>query len=219
MVRVGGGFSGCKADLSCKPEDYPPLPFEMPAFGSRVLELGSGLGQDTRNLADAGYCVLGVEESGEAAAEAKAITGKSAPWLSDDAMARFELVNYDALALPTPLERIAMLVDMTVHCGMRHRYLARMYEVWERLLTPGHTIMMISCWKGEVGSGDGTPPPVPIYKEDMVMDFAPMVEILHSESSMKNQERGGPDDGAWCVWLRFKPVQERAGSLAEKREL
>ena len=71
----------------------------------------------------------------------------------------------------------------------------------------------------EVGSGDGTPPPVPIYKEDMVMDFAPMVEILHSESSMKNQERGGPDDGAWCVWLRFKPVQERAGSLAEKREL
>ena len=219
MVRAGGGFSGCKADLSCEPEVYPPLPFAMPAFGSRVLEFGAGLGQDTRNLADAGYRVLGVEVSGEAAGEAKSITAKSAPWLSDDAKARFELVNYDALALPKPLELVDMVVDMTVYCGLRHRYLSRLYALWERVLTPGHTIMMISCWKGDDdGTGDGIPPPVPIYREDMVMDFAPMFETLHTESCMKNQERGGPD-GAWCFWLRLKPAEERAGSQAGKGEL
>ena len=43
-----------------------------------------------------------------------------------------------------PLKRIDMLVDMTVYCGLRHRYLARMYDLWQRLLKPGHTIMMIS---------------------------------------------------------------------------
>ena len=43
-----------------------------------------------------------------------------------------------------PLKTIDMLVDMTVYCGLRHRYLSRLYELWERLLTPGHTILFIS---------------------------------------------------------------------------
>ncbi len=47
-----------------------------------------------------------------------------------------------------PLKRIDLLVDMTVYCGLRHRYLPRMYDLWERLLTPGHTIMMISYVHG-----------------------------------------------------------------------
>jgi hypothetical protein len=45
-----------------------------------------------------------------------------------------------------------------------------------------------------------------------VLDFEPMFEILHSESCMKNQERGGPE-GAWCMWLKLKPQGERRKRL------
>jgi hypothetical protein len=165
MLSAGNGFSGCRADLSCDPSLYPPLPFRMPKFGRQVVEFGAGLGQDTRNLADAGYKVLGVEVSADAAAEARAITAAAAAsgLLSADAAARFSYVNYDALALPKPLERIDLLVDMTVYCGLRHRYLSRLYDLWERVLAPGHTILMISCWKGEP-LADGTDPDVPVVR-------------------------------------------------------
>ncbi len=98
MLNRRNGFSGCRADLSCDPALYPPLPFQMPKFGKQVVEFGAGLGQDTRNLARAGYQVLGVEVSPDAAAEARAITAASD--LSTEAKGRFEFVNYDALALP-----------------------------------------------------------------------------------------------------------------------
>ena len=80
---------GCRADCSCI-HTYPTLPFALPPLGSRVVEFGAGLGQDTRNLATAGYRVLGVEVSAAAAAEAKAI---SAETLSPDALERFEFLN------------------------------------------------------------------------------------------------------------------------------
>ena len=119
----------------------------------------------------------------------------------------------DALALPEPRERIDWLLDFTVYCGLRHRYLARMYELWQRLLTPGHTIFMIQCWTAEKLPDGSTPDvPVGIYREDMVLDFAPLFETLHSESCMKNQETGGAD-GAWCFWLRLKPEGERGAGL------
>jgi 2-polyprenyl-3-methyl-5-hydroxy-6-metoxy-1,4-benzoquinol methylase len=92
------GFSGCKVDLSCDESVYPPLPFSMPAFGSQIVEFGAGLGQDTRNLARAGYQVLGVEVSGDAVAEARALTASSD--MNPEALDRWSYINYDALALP-----------------------------------------------------------------------------------------------------------------------
>ena len=111
-------------------------------------------------MAAAGYQVLGVEVSAEASAEAKAISAKT---LSAESRDRFEFLNYDALALvsssivlcpafaarvsnvlistiltwqPRPVRRIDFLIDFTVYCALRHRYLARMYELWDRVLTP-----------------------------------------------------------------------------------
>ena len=197
----------CRVDMSCS--EWPELAFAMPRFGGLVVEFGAGLGQDTRNLATAGYNVLGVEVSAEASAEAKAISAKS---LSAEALGRFEFLNYDALALPKPVRTIDFLADFTVYCGLRHRYLPRMYELWQRILTPGHTIVMVSCWKGEeLPNGREPSVPVPIHREDMVLDFAPLFDTLHYESCMKNQETGGPD-GAHCFWLKLKPESERNSS-------
>ena len=72
-----------------------------------------------------------------------------------------------------------MLVDFTVYCGLRHRYLPRMYKLWERILTT-ETLFMVSCWKHDTHEA-----PVPIHREDMVADFAPMFDTLHDESCMK----------------------------------
>ena len=98
MKTNNQGFSSCRVDLSCDDAAYPPLPFSMPAFGSQVVEFGAGLGQDTRNLARAGYQVLGVEVSGDAVAEARALTVSSD--MDREALDRWSYINYDALALP-----------------------------------------------------------------------------------------------------------------------
>ena len=39
---------------------------------------------------------------------------------------------------------------------------------------------MVSCWKHDTHEA-----PVPIHREDMVADFAPMFDTLHDESCMK----------------------------------
>ena len=38
---------------------------------------------------------------------------------------RVSLLSYDALALPAPALAIDFLVDMTVYCSLRHRFLPR----------------------------------------------------------------------------------------------
>jgi 2-polyprenyl-3-methyl-5-hydroxy-6-metoxy-1,4-benzoquinol methylase len=75
--------------LADEPE-YKPLNFKVPPFGSRVVEFGAGLGQDTRNLAKAGYRVLGVEVSDLAASEAKALSKKT---LTEEQYKNFEYVR------------------------------------------------------------------------------------------------------------------------------
>ena len=74
-----------------------------------------------------------------------------------------------------------------------------MLELWERIVTPEHTLVMFSCWKH-----DTIKAPVQVHREDMELDFAPMFDTLLAESCQKNQGLGGPD-GAWCFWLRMKP--------------
>ena len=54
-----------------------------------------------------------------------------------------------------------------------------MYTLWERILTT-ETLFMVSCWKHDTHEA-----PVPIHREDMVADFAPMFDTLHDESCMK----------------------------------
>ena len=68
-----------------------------------------------RNIADAGWRVVGVEVSADAASAGRHIANKS---LAPAALERFELLAYDALALPqvTP-KRFCMLSLMC--CGFR----------------------------------------------------------------------------------------------------
>ena len=47
-----------------------------------------------------------------------------------------------------------------------------MYTLWERILSP-ETLFMVSCWKHDTHEA-----PVPIHREDMVADFAPMFTAI-----------------------------------------
>lgn len=173
------------------------FPFTLPKALSRsiVVELGAGLGQDTRNIARAGaWKVFGVEVSTAAVARARDITRS---WGTKSERERIDYVAYDALALPAPMETIDLLFDFTVYCGLRHRYLDKLYRMWKRLLTPGHTLLMIQCWK------ETTRAPVQVRLEDMLLDFEPYLDVLHYESCEKNQLLGGKE-GAWCVYLKMK---------------
>ena len=89
------------------------------------------------------------------------------------------LIQKNSSCVDQPTEPIDLLVDFTVYCGLRHRYLPRMYKLWERILTT-ETLFMVSCWKHDTHEA-----PVPIHREDMVADFAPMFDTLHDESCMK----------------------------------
>jgi SAM-dependent methyltransferase len=181
------------------------LPFELPPPGSTALEIGCGLGQDSRNIAEfAGYSLTSVDVSATAIEEAKQNTPED---MKGSGASQIEFVAYDAFALPGPSKLLDFFFDATVFCGMRHTHLARAYDVWARLFTPGHTLVNIQCWASE------TDEPHKIGKawRDMEADFEPMFDILHSEACEKNQ--GGP---GWCFYMKLKPLATRE-QIAENR--
>merc|ERR1711953_495613 len=87
------------------------------------------------------------------------------------------------------------------------------YEVWSRVLTPGHTLVHIQCWNWEagVGNAEGVVGTAPRARKDMEVDFEPLFDILHSESCDKNQ--AGP---GWCFYMKLKPLEVRE-RLSENR--
>jgi SAM-dependent methyltransferase len=188
------------------------LPFTMPGVGSSALDLGCGLGMDTRNLARAGFDATGVDVSAHAIATARDLT-------SD--LTNVSFAAHDALSLPPPRTPLQFVFDGTVYCGLRHRYLSRLYALWRRLLTPGETLLLIQCWRAPGSSG----PPLngevaPIWHTDASMeaDFAPVLEVVHKQTCMKNQERGG-ENGAWCYFLRLRNPAANAVHDTVKEEL
>ena len=187
--------------LSRAMQNTLPFKFPLPSSTKLVVELGSGLGQDTRNLAKSGYNkIIGVEVSKTAVRQARAFTP------SKTFGNKIAYVAYDALALPKPRKdfKIDLLLDFTVYCGLRHRYLSRIYSLWSKLMTPNHTILMLQCWKSTTNA------PVPVRIEDIFLDVEPMLSVLHYESCQKNQMLGG-EDGAWCIYL------QRTGTVDSER--
>jgi len=184
------------------------LPFDMPPKGSIAVELGAGLGQDSRNMAKlAGFAVTAVEVSPSASEQAKNYTPSE---MLGSGAGQIEFVNYDAFALPAPKHRIDFFFDATVYCGLRYSYLARDYQVWARLATPGHTLFNIQCWNQESNHY----PIAPQTKRDMEADFEPIFDILHSESCPKNQGGQG-----WCFYMKMKAPEVRKQILVERLKI
>merc|ERR1719379_1042969 len=113
------------------------------------------------------------------------------------------------MALPAPKQRIDFFFDATVYCGLRFKYLARDYEMWSRILTPGHTLVHMQCWNFEEGGHT-----VPNTHRDMEADFEPLFDILHSEECEKNQ--GGP---GWCFYMKLKTPEAHQELLADRLKL
>jgi hypothetical protein len=184
------------------------IPFKFPLEPKIVVELGSGLGQDTRNLVIvAGFNkIIGVEVSSKAVQLAKLFTPKKKYGN------HITYLAYDALALPKPKAgyKIDLLLDFTVYCGLRHRYLSRLYSLWERLMHVNHTILMLQCWKSTTNS------PVPILLKDILLDVEPILQVLHYESCEKNQMLGGKD-GAWCIYLKRTDDVKRKEEAVQNR--
>ena len=172
------------------------LPFKMPAPGSQVVDLGCGFGQDTRNLASLGkYAAVGVDVAPKAIAKAKALS---------DGM-QIEFITYDALALKAPTKSIDLLIDTTVYCALRHRYLPRLYEMWGKLMA-SETLLMVQCWKQEdAGYRHEDKTPDTVLESDMVADFEPMFDVILHEECTHTQDLDAKDEnGAWCFFLRLK---------------
>jgi len=180
------------------------LPFDLPPAGSIAVELGAGLGWDSRNLASmAGYVLTSVDVSPNAIEQAKNMT---APEMLGQGAGKIEFVAYDAMALPVPKERIDFLFDATVYCGLRHEHLTRSYDLWDRLATPGHTLVNIQCMSQEYAHGA-----TPTTQHDMEKDFEPVFDILQSERCVKNQGGEG-----WCFFMKLKAPEVRK-RIAEER--
>ena len=141
----------------------------------RVLDLGCGLGQDSRNLARAGFTVTGVDVSLHAIEVARSLT------LPSDGETEF--VAYDALALPEPRVPLTFIFDATVYCTLRLQYLNRLYALWRKLLPPGGpATMLVQCWMPEVAFHD-------VREAEMDYDFAGAgLTIVHKEGCIKNQD-------------------------------
>jgi SAM-dependent methyltransferase len=185
------------------------LPFAMPPPGAQVVELGCGLGQDTRNLATlADYVTLGIDVSYSAIRRAREHTEKGLLGASNGP-GRVSFLAYDALALPSPNVRIDFLVDMTVYCGLRHRYLPRLYNLWRRLAVnfEPKTLVMIQCWQQESTRDGHAPAPVTVSREDMLHDFEPLFDVLLHEPCRKNQDLIFEGDGAWCFYMYMKSAR------------
>jgi len=181
------------------------LPFHMPGRGSIAVEFGAGEGQDSRNMATfAGYAVTSIDVSPTAIAQAKNYTS---PEMLGNGAGQIEFVAYDATAMPVPKKRVDFLFDATVYCGLRHLYLNKLYDVWSRVATPGHTLVNIQCWNEESGIYGA----IPKTKRDMEADFEPIFDILHSESCMKNQGMVG-----WCFYMKIKSPEVRNHTAAER---
>lgn len=183
------------------------LPFDMPPPGSVAVEVGCGLGQDSRNIASkAGYSLTSVDVSPSAIEKAKEMTLSERLGVGPG---KIEFLAYDAMALPEPKQRVDFYFDATVYCGLRFKYLARDYEAWSRLLTPGHTLVHLQCWNWEQGGW-----PVPNTRKDMEADFEPLFDILHSEACEKNQ--GGP---GWCFYMKLKTPETRQQIFEDRLRL
>lgn len=184
------------------------LPFELPGRGSIAVEFGCGLGQDSRNMAKlAGWTVTSIDVSPSAIEKAKNATDKA---MQGFGPAQIEFIAYDAFAMPKPSQPIDYFFDATVYCGMRHSHLARAYEVYSRLFTPGHTLINIQCWRSESAEAHK----IGKALHDMKTDFEPMFDILHSEPCEKNQ--GG--DG-WCFYMKLKDRDTREKILKDRLAL
>lgn len=184
------------------------LPFDLPGRGSVVVEFGCGLGQDSRNMAKlAGWTVTSVDVSPTAIEGARNATPKE---MQGFGASQIEFMAYDAFALPQPQKRVDYFFDATVYCGMRHSHLARAYDVWSRIATPGHTLINIQCWRSE------TADPHSIGKafHDMKTDFEPMFDIVHSEACEKNQGGEG-----WCFYMKMKDHAVREKLLKDRLAL
>merc|ERR1719235_1938062 len=111
-----------------------------------------------------------VDVSPSAIEEAKSLTD---PEMLGSGAGQIEFVAYDAMALPAPKDRVDFFFDATVYCGLRHTYLARDYEVWSRMFTPGHTLVNIQCWASESTHPNG----IARARRDMEADFEPIFDI------------------------------------------
>jgi SAM-dependent methyltransferase len=172
------------------------------------LEFGCGLGQDSRNLAKlAGFSVTSVDVSASAIEEAKNFTPQE---MQGSGPSQINFVAYDAFGLPSPLKRVDFFFDATVYCGLRSSYLARAYEVWSRIFTPGHTLVSIQCWASEPDQ----PQRIGKARRDMEADFEPLFDILHSEPCEKNQGGAG-----WCFYMKLKSQSVRDGIAQERLQL
>jgi len=155
----------------------------------------------------AGWTVTSVDVSPTAIEGARNATPKE---MLGFGASQIEFMAYDAYALPQPQKRVDYFFDATVYCGMRHRMLARAYDVWSRIATPGHTLINIQCWRSE------TADPHKIGKafHDMKTDFEPMFDIIHSEACEKNQGGEG-----WCFYMKMKDHAVREKLLKDRLAL
>jgi len=178
-------------------DDARALPFHWPHSGSTTIDLGCGLGQDARHLAwRGGHRVLAVDASPSAIRRAVGSTKRDSRGFD---LGKVQFLSYDALALPRPKILIDFVFDDSIYCALRHRYLARLYLLWRRILTSGHTVMLVQCWTEERLAGEEDHGPVRISWSEMRADFEPVLNVLHSHRCEKNM--GGP---AWCFWLGLK---------------
>jgi len=176
------------------------LPFDMPPPGSIAVELGCGIGQDSRNMAKlAKYSVTAIDVSPDAIDLAKVGTPAE---MQGPGEGQIEFLAYDAFALPAPQKSIDFFFDATVYCGQRYRFLARSYELWSRILTPGHTLVHMQCWNFEYETLKRNV--IPQTRLDMATDFEPLFDVLHSEDCVKNQHGAG-----WCFYMKLKPIEAR----------
>eukprot|EP01051_Picozoa_sp_SAG22_P001217 SAG22_NODE_46_length_24705_cov_89.861010_1_plen_527_part_00 len=189
------------------------LPFEMlgwPGTSSadsarrpHALDLGCGLGQDTRNLAMVGFDATGVDVSSHVVRVARSLT--------DDRSGRLAFVASDAFVLPEPITPLTFVFDGTVYCSLRDQYLSRIYELWGKILPKGGTTtMLVQCWFKDLGFAHD------VKEQDMEADFAGGgLQVVHKEQCLKNQDWGaitsgkqhdegadGRDPDAWCYYLR-----------------
>ena len=123
------------------------LPFHLPSHavapGAFALDVGCGLGQDSRNMATAGFATVGVDVAPDAIEQAWHATPDA---LRGTGAGEVHFIAYDALALPPPARSLDLVFDGTVYCALRHRYLPRLYALWRRLLKPQHTLLVLNCW-------------------------------------------------------------------------
>lgn len=200
--------------------------------GSRVLDLGAGLGGPARTLAETYGChVTGIDLTPEFCAVAKVLSAKTG--LSD----RVEFIEGDATDLP--FGDATFDAAMTIHVAMNIAAKDRLYAEARRVLKPGGRFGVYDVMQGE---GGGILYPVP-WARDASISFVATpdeVEALLTGAGFRVLDRrdSTEESGAWFASLaaaraksgppplsvavllgedRVAMVQNQVRNLAERR--